>query len=184
MPGYANWKTLYKDEYFQLYEEGYPVGNLPTPDLSAEYLPFPAELRGELEEDGISEEEWETAYWSLWKVREKGIRSDFPYTEPDDFDEIINQADPHPALEPLSQAEYEERIKGAWFGRAVGVALGKPLEMGYDRLMVKKYLESVDAYPLNDWVPARSEKLGITLRADCLPSTRGNVRFMQADDDI
>jgi len=184
MPGYANWKTLYKDEYFQLYEEGYPVGNLPKPDLTAEYLPFPAEVRGELIEDNISEEEWEKAYWNLWQVREKGIRAGYPYIEPDDYDEIISQAAPMPSLEPLSQAEYEERLMGAWFGRAAGVALGKPLEMGYDRLMVKKYLESVDAYPLNDWVPPRSEKLGITLRTDCLPSTRGNVQFMQSDDDI
>ena len=62
--------------------------------------------------------------------------------------------------------------------------LGKPLEMGYDRTMIRKYLESVDAYPLADWVPARSEALDITLRTDCLPSTRGNVRFTQPDDDI
>jgi len=61
MPGHASWKTLYKEEYRALYEEGYPVGDSPKPDLSAEYLPFPAEVRGELEETAISEAEWQTA---------------------------------------------------------------------------------------------------------------------------
>ena len=184
MPGYASWKTLYKDEYFQLFEEGYPVGNLPQPDLAAEYLPFPAEVRGELKEENISEEEWEKAYQNLWKVRENGIRPGYPYNEPDDLESILRLAAPQPDLEPLGLAEYEQRLKGAWFGRCAGVVLGKPLEMGYDRLAVRKYLESVGAYPLDDWVPARSEKLGITLRTDCVPSTRGNVQFMQSDDDI
>jgi len=120
MPGYANWKTLYKDEYFQLFEEGYPVGSMPEPDLSAEYLPFPAEVRGELIEDSISEEEWEKAYWNLWKVRQNGLRSDFSYCEPDDYDEIIRLSAPEPQLDPLNPAEYAERIKGAWFGRCAG----------------------------------------------------------------
>lgn len=184
MPGYASWKQLYKAEYFQLYQEGYPVGGSPEPDLSSEYLPFPAEVRGVLRDDDISEAQWEKAYRNLWQVREKGIRPDFPFEEPDGLDEIIRAAPAVPALEPLSGRQYEQRVKGAWFGRCAAVLLGKPLEMGYDRLAVEKYLRSVDAYPLADWVPARSEKLGIALREDCVPSTRGNVRYVQPDDDI
>ena len=42
----------------------------------------------------------------------------------------------------------------------------------------------MDAYPLNDFVPARSEKLDLTLREGCVPSTLGNVHFVQSDDDI
>ncbi len=184
MPGYADWRTLYKDEYRQLYEEGYPVGDSPTPDLSAEYLPFPAHMRGSLDEGAISETEWEQAYRNLLHVRERGRRPDFAYVEPDSYEEIITEAAPLPELEPLSDAEYVERIKGAWFGRCGGVVLGKPLEMGWDRRKIQKYLESVDAYPLEDWVPARSEALDITLRTDCVPSTKGNVRYTQPDDDI
>ncbi len=185
MPGYATWKNLYKEEYFQLYEEGYPVGSSPSPEQGNVPLPFPGEVLGKEEgESGISEAQWESAYQSLWSLRERGIRPDFPYTEPDDYATIIGQASPVPHLEPLTEDEYAGRVKGAWFGRCGAVILGKPLEMGYDRLMVKKYLESVDAYPLADYVPARSEKLGITLREDCLPSTKGNVRYVQPDDDI
>jgi hypothetical protein len=184
MPGYADWRTLYKDEYRTLYEEGYPVGSSPKPDLSAEFLPFPASVREQLDESTISEAEWEQAYWNLWAVRERGIRPDYPYDEPDAYDAIIAAADEVPPLEPIDDAEYAERIKGAWFGRCAGVVLGKPLEMGWDHRMIRRYLESINAYPLNDWVPARSEELDLTLRADCLPSTRGNVHFTQPDDDI
>jgi len=170
MPGYANWRTLYKDEHFQLREEGYPVEGHPAPNPD--------------QEDPMPEAEWERAYWDLWKVREKGIRPDFPYTEPEDYEGTIRAAGDLPPLVPLDMDEYAERIKGAWYGRCAAVLLGKPLEMGFDRLKVKAYLESVDAYPLNDWVPARSEKLDITLRQDCIPSTKGNVRYVQSDDDI
>ena len=122
---------------------------------------------------------------ALAACAEQGIRPDYPYVEPDGYDAIIAEAAPEPSLGTLPDAEYVDRIRGAWFGAAAaGVVLGKPLEMGYDRAMIRQYLESVDAYPLADWVPARSEALDITLRTDCLPSTRGNVRFTQPDDDI
>lgn len=185
MPGYATWRTLYHDEYRQLREEGYPVGDNASPDLTAEFLPFPDNVRATLTESQISEADWEVAYHNLWRVRQQGIRSGYPYTEPDDdYDAIIALAAPEPVLEPLSSSIYADRIRGAWFGRCAGVVLGKPLEMGYDRTMIRRYLESVDAYPLDDWVPARSEALDITLRTDCIPSTRGNVCFVQPDDDI
>jgi hypothetical protein len=184
MPGYADWKTLYQEEFGQLYEEGYSVGSDPQEAVSTESLPFPAQVLEEQDESDISEDEWEQAYWKLLKLKEKGIRADFPYIEPDEYDAIIAAAADVPALEPLTMDEYVERIRGAWFGRCGGVVLGKPLEMRYDRAMIQKYLESVDAYPLEDWVPARSEKLDITLRMDCIPSTRGNVRYTQPDDDI
>jgi hypothetical protein len=184
MPGYANWKTLYHDEFRQLFEEGFLVGDKPTPDITSEFLPFPEQVRSVLSPDQVSEAEWEQAYWNLWKVREKGIRPDFPYREPDTYAEIIAQADPVPQLEPLSEVEYTERIRGAWFGRCAGVVLGKPLEMGWNHHQIRDYLESVDSYPLNDWVIERSEKLNITLRTDCVPSTRGHVRYTQPDDDI
>lgn len=185
MPGYTTWRTLYHDEYRQLREEGYPVGEGVKPDLNAEFLPFPASVRAGLSESQISEADWERAYHNLWAVRERGIRPDYPYVEPDDdYDAIIAAAAPEPALGQLDRDEYADRIRGAWFGRCAGVVLGKPLEMGYDRAAIRRYLESVDAYPLRDWVPARSAALAITLRTDCLPSTRGNVCFAQPDDDI
>jgi len=184
MPGYATWQTLYKEEYAQLFEEGYPVGECPKPDITSEFLPFPEDVRGKLVEDSIGESEWERAYRNLRAVMNKGIREDYPYTEPNGFEEIIESAASVPVLEPVNENEYAERVRGAWYGRCGGVILGKPVEMGWSRLEIEEYLKSVDSYPLNDWIPIKSEKLNKTLRMDCLASSRGHIEYAQPDDDI
>ncbi len=180
MPGYANWKDLYALEYLQLYEEGYPVGDSIAPDHSAAYLPVAVREATDLSR--LTEADWEDAYKRLWALRERGIRADYPFDEPNDFESIIADAADVPDLQLLRDEEYAERIKGAWYGRIGGVVLGKPLEIKVDRKFIKTYLESLDAYPLNDWVPYHSPKLGKTLR--CRPSTLGNIQYAEADDDI
>jgi hypothetical protein len=150
--------------------------------MDAPYLPYPPEARAALRPDDLSEAEWEQAYWNLWRVREQGLRPGFPYVEPDDYARIIADAGAPPTLRPLGDAQYAERIAGAWHGRCAGVVLGKPLEMGLNRAQIQEYLESVDAYPLDGWVPYRSEKLGRTLRHPA--STRGNIRYVEPDDDV
>ncbi|MCY3781222.1 MAG: ADP-ribosylglycohydrolase family protein [Chloroflexi bacterium] len=180
MPGYANWKDLFALEYLQLYEEGYPVGASTEPNFAAEYLP--ERLRTAADTSTLSEAEWEQAYYGLWSQRERGIRADFPFVEPNDYEPIIAEAADVPILTALNDEEYRERIKGAWYGRIAAVILGKPFEMRLDRKFIRRYLESVDAYPLDDWTPHRSPELGITLR--CKPSTLGNVEYAEPDDDI
>ena len=164
----------------QLYEEGYRVGDSIEPDYAAAYLP--AAVREAADRDALGEADWEEAYACLWAQRQRGIRADFPFVEPDDFASIIADAAQLPTLEPLDDAEYAERIKGAWYGRIGGVILGKPFEMRLDRRFIKKYLESVDAYPLDDWAPPESPALGFSLRSQA--STRGNVHYAEPDDDI
>lgn len=183
MPGYANYKTLYKEEYACLKDEGYDVDKYAQPCVeNSEFLPFPDQI------DSYSENDdpllWKNAYETLIKVRNTPLRVDYPYIEPNDFDEIMKEADPMPKLIPLSKDEYKERLSGAFFGRCAAVILGKPLEMGMNRLQIKEYLESVNEYPLNDFVSAYSEKLNKRLREDCIYSTKGNVKFAQPDDDI
>ena len=180
MPGFANWKDIFAMEYLQLYEEGFPVGASPEPDFEAAYLP--EAVRQAADRSTLTEADWEEAYQALWALRDQGIRADYQFVEPDDFDAIIADAPPPPALQPLSDEEYAERIKGAWYGRIGGVVLGKPLEMRLDRKFIKRYLESLGAYPLNDWVPQESPALGISLR--CKPSTLGNIQYAEPDDDI
>ena len=180
MPGYANWKDLYALEYLQLYEEGYRVGDSIAPDHTASYLP--PSVREAADLSRLTEADWEDAYKRLWALRERGIRPGYPFEEPNDFESIIADAADVPDLGPLSDGEYAERIKGAWYGRIGGVVLGKPLEIRVDRKFIKTYLESLDAYPLNDWAPHHSPKLGKTLR--CKPSTLGNIEYAEADDDI
>ncbi len=183
MPGYANYKTLYKEEYDALRDEGFDVEKYVQPSPDAEgFLPFPNEC--DSYNEGEDREFWKKAYYNLIKVRETPIVEGYPYLEPNDFDEILKEAAPMPSLEPLSSKEYENRLKGAFLGRCSAVILGKPLEMGMNKEEIKEYLESVGEYPLNDFVSAYSEKLDKRLREDCIYSTKGNVKFAQPDDDI
>ncbi len=173
MPASITWKEMYRLEYEQLCREGYrPAGAPPSGESS------PGELTR------AEEERWQTAYAGLLSCRAGGVQPDYPYREPDGLAEILADADEPPTLTPLTQAEYRDRIFGAWNGRLAGVALGKPLEIGWDRGEIRAYLESVDAYPLDDYVPFRSERLNRTLKEDCLPSSRGHVAYVQSDDDV
>ena len=183
MPGYANYKTLYKEEYNCLKDEGYDVEKFVQPSADdKEFLPFPGEMDSYGSDDNPNL--WKNAYENLIKIRNTPIRSDYPYVEPNDFSEIMASASPMPELIPLSHEEYTERIKGAFYGRCAAVILGKPLEMGLSKIDIKRYLESLGEYPITDYVSAYSPTLDMRLREDCLPSTKGNVKYAQPDDDI
>lgn len=184
MPGYASWKQLYIEEYKALYEEGYDVGEDPKTNGQAFLLPLPEDMKTDAASFSADEAAWKAAYNLLWQQREKGLRTGYSYVEPVMLDDILSAGMPMKALTPLDKKYYEDRIRGGWFGRCGAVILGKPLEMGYNRREIMNYLQSLDAYPLTDYVPASSPALGITLREDCIPSTLGNVHYVQADDDI
>ena len=183
MPGYANYKTLYKEEYNCLKDEGYDVDAFAQLCVdSKEFLPFPDQMDSyEEKDDPIF---WKNAYESLIKVRNTPIRAEYPYVEPNEYEEIMKEACPAPELTPLNDEDYRERLSGAFFGRCAAVILGKPLEMGMSKKDIRQYLESVGEYPLNDFVSAYSPKLDKRLRGDCIYSTKGNVKFAQPDDDI
>lgn len=172
MPGFANWKKLYSLEYIQLKDEGYSIGDEFRPES----------IEREKKEGCCTSLDWENAYYRLWKQREKGLGEDFPFEEPDEFEEIIRNAAGPPEIDPIDDERYTEKIRGAWHGRCAGVVLGKPFETYLDRKYIKEYLESVDAYPLEDWVPAYSEKLD--RRVICRMSTKGNISHVDDDDDI
>lgn len=181
MPGYVNWKQLYKEEFFQMKEEGYDLSAAPVLDTDGEaLLPFP----GCESIAGDDEQKWEQAYHILEDIMKNPLREDYPYYEPNDFQEIMNAASAIPEVTPVSRNEYKERIKGAVYGRIAAVILGKPLEMGFNQKQIREYLEGANAWPLNDFVPAYSEGTGIEARKDCFPSTKGNIKYAQPDDDI
>ena len=177
MPAGVSWKVDYQTEYDQMRDEGYDVSSMPRA------IDRPLSHLTQSRFDG-DEALWEEAYHRLVALKANGLRPDFPYAEPWEYDRIIALADVPPEVVPVSGAEYEDRVRGAWFGRCAAVILGKPLEMGLDRLEVRRYLESVGQYPLDDWVEPRSEALGMTLREDCLPSSRGHISYVQSDDDV
>lgn len=180
MPAGMSWKEIYLLEYYQMQGEGYDVSALPSGRDDASAIANHLNVAGTAERDA----QWRELYDRLIALKANGLRPGYGYDEPDALDDIFALADEPPALAPLAEDEYADRVRGAWFARCAAVVLGKPLEMGMDRLRVKEYLESVDAYPLRDWVPEYSAKLGLRLRTDCVPSTLGNVRYVQSDDDI
>ena len=181
MPGYADYKKLYWEEYRTLFEEGYDVEKyIVNDENSADFRPNPNEQDKYPEGDDF----WKRPYENLVKIMDTPLRADYPYVEPNELDEIMAQAGKMPTLEPLSDEEYKDRIYGAFYGRCSAVILGKPLEMGLTKKFIREYLESVDAYPLNDFVPPKSQKLNFTLREDCIHSAKDYVKFAQADDDI
>lgn len=122
------------------------------------------------------------------------VSPDYPFQEPDSFDEII--AASKGGFVTTETEISENRFFGAWLGRCVGCALGKPLEKepftcGKDGVPGWKYIyewfSGANAYPIADYVPAHSsaeEKQGLTVERGSTPSLRENISFMQTDDDI
>lgn len=181
MPGYADYKKLFQEEYKTLLWEGYsPDKYINEDQKSNEFCPDPKNADNYPAGDDF----WKRPYENLCKVMDTPIREGYPYVEPNDFDSIMKAAIKAPEMKPLSDEEYKKRLYGAFFGRCAAVILGKPLEMGLTKEFIKEYLESVGEYPLNDFVSPRSEKLDFTLREDCVYSTKDNVKFAQSDDDI
>lgn len=155
-------------------DEGYDTEAALSPSDGEAPLPFPDYVNSEQVTEE-SERRWREAYERLWALRGNGIRADYRYDEPMGYENIISAAAGCPVYGKLSEEEYRDRIIGAVCGRAAGVILGKPVEMGFDRKKIREYLESVGEYPLNDWISAYSPVLDLRLREDCLPSTKGNV---------
>ncbi len=181
MPGYMNWKELYKEEFKAMTDEGFDTASALTPKDGKTPLPIP---NATAEASGENEPDWELAYERLWALREEGVRPDYPYVEPVAFEDVETEQGTLPALAPLCETDYRERLSGAVNGRISGVILGKPVEMGMSREDVKRYLESVGEYPLNDYISEYSPALDLRLREDCVASTKGNVQYAQIDDDI
>jgi ADP-ribosylglycohydrolase len=87
--------------------------------------------------------------------------------------------------------ELLDRLHGAWTGRCVGCALGKPVEgMGMavrdgasvGRADIRRYLGNRGEWPLRDYFSARA--VGDGMEIGCPASTREGIAYMEPDDDI
>ena len=146
--------------------------NTPPPGLMAFYdLPQILEvLRLELQqrdEEGYATNGYREQLESLGKPSKQALyrlygelmsaplRPDFDYDEPEALTDIHHARPDGPRTTPVvttSNALYE-RIYGAWLGRIAGSVLGKPLQMGWPKSKVVRYLELADSYPLTNYVP-------------------------------
>jgi len=108
----------------------------------------------------------------------------FPYVEPSTLDDIRTERPDGPRRIELNLTDHQmlDRIHGAWLGRAVGCALGKPVE-GWHKGHIDSYLQFAEALPLNDFIPlVDGHPEGLKPRLpDC---TRGMIHYMARDDDM
>lgn len=103
--------------------------------------------------------------------------------EPNDLDAIRALRPPGPRNLAWNPGEREllDKLHGAWTGRCVGCALGKPVEsmgMGaYEspRLAIKDYLQKRGDWPLSDFFSGD---------LPCKASHREHIAYMEPDDDI
>lgn len=174
MSGWDNWKNLLEYEFVQKEYEGFIV-----PERARTLFEM-LSPRDATNEEKISE------IYSLLENAEKN--PDFKYVQPYHLDDIVKA---RPAFEidlpPLNLSEEAliGKLHGAWTGRSVGCALGKPVEgMGMTavdgkngRRRIKDYLLETDDWPLDDYF-RKSDKIG------CHASCRENIAYMEPDDDI
>lgn len=108
------------------------------------------------------------------------MRLDWPYEEPDELDAIraLRPDGPRQLKLVLTEDELLERYHHAWLGRAVGCALGQPVE-NWKRGDIKEYLQKYNAWELDDFIPF-SEKIPSRTQKSC----RHFVNCMIPDDDI
>lgn len=115
--------------------------------------------------------------------------------EPDSLEAIRALRPPGPRSLDWTPTEVDltERFHGAWTGRAVGCALGKPVEsptygmaveegLTMGRRRIRQLLEDQSAWPLRDYFSGRTPGGHPPLRF--LKSTREQVAYMEPDDDI
>lgn len=123
------------------------------------------------------------------------VRADFGFDEPSDLPSIRARCSlklHHPELR-LDDDQLFDALHGAWLGRCVGCALGKPVEafMGSSHGLAswerqKRYLTAIASgeWPLRDYFPATSPAIETTGRLCCPASTRERIAALESDDAI
>lgn len=122
------------------------------------------------------------------------VSADFPFDEPNGLDAIrALRSGASVRRSAPEDDELYDRLYGAWLGRSIGCALGKPVEYymeGRDGLKSwqrqKTYLTAIaaDEWPLRDYFPEHSPAETVTGLTACPLSTRDHIAFMESDDDI
>ena len=93
------------------------------------------------------------------------------------------QEAPSEGHSPTTRA-IEDRIRGAWLGRCVGCALGKPVE-GWTSTDISRHLGAFGVVDIEDYLPAVGLNWnGPEMKPSWTETTRGRVTYMPRDDDV
>jgi len=152
----------------QLEDEGYTV-----PDLN-------------LDPDSLRRLPRKRLYRLYRQLLDSTPRSDYPYHEPGDL-ASIQAARPGQEWNSnlvITPAELFDRIHGGWLARVAGCVLGKPIEAGWAKHKVIKYLKLANAYPLAGYIP-RIMPLPdeFDLNPECDGTFSGEIHGAPHDDD-
>jgi len=115
-----------------------------------------------------SEHERLAALW--YELQEIPQRADYPFVEPNDLESIRSErAQPTPAVPiPYGDDVLFDRMHGAWLGRCIGCALGKPVE----GMMQPRPLRSKRAQPPVRRPRASRSRLWKAMTTSATPSSR------------
>ena len=107
--------------------------------------------------------------------------------EPDELDGI-EATWPAPPGRTGLPADLDDRLHGAWLGRAAGCLLGKPVEK-IPRAGIREILRSQDRWPLDDWFTAVGLPDDVAARwpwnrRSASTSLAENIDGMPEDDDL
>ncbi|MDU0202155.1 ADP-ribosylglycohydrolase family protein [Paenibacillus sp. MAH-36] len=118
--------------------------------------------------------------------------------EPNELKEIraLRPEGPRKLELDLSSEAWQDKFYGAWLGRSIGCALGKPLEWpnfmagshgrpGWENVYL--WFEGANAWPIQNYTPGNSsaeKEYGIKLATWGSESTKERIAYMQTDDDI
>ena len=172
--GYASARELLREEIAELEYEGFVI---PERVREAFAMLHP-------EADACNE----SAIRKIYRLLDGASRRpDWEWVEPDDLEAIRLErpSGPRRFETAFSDEELLDRYYGAWQGRSVGCALGKPVEcMGMNGRQwrdIRDYLMRRGDWPLRDYFSGRGAREG---ELSCPLSQRENIRFMESDDDI
>jgi ADP-ribosylglycohydrolase len=106
--------------------------------------------------------------------------------EPDEFAEIVAEA--NPADLPAPAGDADQRIAGAWLGRAAGCVLGKPVE-GIPREGIRELAQATGNWPVSAWFTAEGLPPDVSERwpwnrASRPTSLAENIDGIPEDDDL
>ena len=180
MPGWNDLSRLVSEEFHQSVSEGRDPAYIDS-------------LRPALEAAG----EDAPKLRDLWqRVLAAPMRRDFPFVEPSDLEGILTErpVGTHQRWDlPGDRDWLFDRMYGAWLGRCIGCALGKPVEAYMEaingissRERIKRFLLAVgpSEWPLNNYFPSKSPATAEIGPLSWGISTRDKITHMEIDDDI
>jgi ADP-ribosylglycohydrolase len=122
------------------------------------------------------------------RLAELPLRGDWSYIEPNELEAIWAECDPGRPLGVITPVDLEDsarRVEFAFLGRIAGCILGKPLEIRLTLDEIKAALESIDEWPMDDYVPERVQAaLPRPLNSSWTETARERIEYVAPDDDL